>query len=201
LAYLPVPPVPINGNITQKHNKGGGTDYFLTPGRYTNLPNFTSGDNVVLQQASGNSAGGIYYLDGCGLTSNGANISMDPLTTGGVMIYNNPNGTSQNQSIGIQGNAGGSIVLSALTSGPYTGILFWQAREATQTLSVTGNGTINLSGTFYAANANMSLGGGGAAIIGSQLISRTLTITGGGTQTINYSPQGTARKREVKLVE
>jgi hypothetical protein len=201
LAYLPVPPVPPDGVITTTHSPGGGTNYFLTPGRYTKLPNFTSGDTVVLQQASGNSAGGIYYLDGCGFTSNGANISMDPLTTGGVMIYNSPLGTSANQSIGIAGNAGGSIVLSALTSGPYTGILFWQAREAPQTLSVTGNGTINLTGTFYAANANMTLGGGGAAIIGSQLISRTLSLAGGGTQSINYTPQGTARKREVKLVE
>jgi hypothetical protein len=201
LAYLPVPPVPPDGTITKKNHPGGGTDCTLTPGRYTNLPNFTNGDTVTLKQASANNAGGIYYLDGTSFTSNGANIGLDPNTTGGVMFYLNPTSGAQSQSVGIQGNVGGSIVLSPLTSGPYAGILFWQNRTATQTMSITGNGTINLSGTLYAANAQLTLGGNGTATIGSQLISRTLNLTGGGSQLINYSPPATGRKREVRLAE
>jgi len=203
LAYLPVPPVPPDGTMTVSNipGKGGGKQYVLTPGRYTNLPNFTSGDQVILQQASANSVGGIFYLDGTSFISNGANISMEPSQSGGVMIYNNPANGANSQGVSIQGNSGGSIVLSALTSGPYAGILMWQNRTATQALSVSGNGTINLSGTFYAANALLNMGGNGTATIGSQFISRTLNISGGGTQTINYTDAGTARIRQVCLVE
>src|SRR5262249_21926363 len=143
----------------------------------------------------------IYYLDGTSFTSTGANIGMDSNTSGGVMLYNNPTKGSNSQVINISGNSGGSIVLSGLTSGPYAGILMWQNRTASQTLSVTGSGTINLTGTFYAANALLQMGGNGTATIGSQFISRTLNIAGGGTQTINYTDAGTARKRDVRLVE
>jgi hypothetical protein len=201
LAYLPVPPVPPDGTITKKNQPGGGTNYTLTPGRYTNLPNFTNGDTVTFLQASANSAGGIYYLDGTSFVSNGANIAMDPNTTGGMMFYMNPSSNAQSQGVSIQGNANGSIVLSGLTSGPYSGILFWQNRTATQTMSITGNGTINLSGTLYAANAQITLGGNGTAYVGSQLISRTLNLTGTGTQIINYTDKGTARTRDIRLVE
>src|SRR5262249_28915291 len=142
LAYLPVPDVPPLGklttvNVTDSKGKVIGHNYTLTPGRYTNLPNFVSGDTVTLEQPSASSAGGIYDLDGCGFTSTGANIQMDPSTSGGVMLYNNPTGTSNSQGIAISGGSA-TISLSALTSGPYTGILFWQSRTATQTMSITG---------------------------------------------------------------
>src|SRR5438477_99817 len=104
LAYLPTPSVPPDGTITKSNlpGKGSGSKYVLTPGRFTNLPNFTSGDQVILQQASANSAGGIYYLDGTNFTSTGANISMDASTSGGVMLYNNPTSGSNSQVINIQ---------------------------------------------------------------------------------------------------
>jgi hypothetical protein len=201
LAYLPVPSMPAAGTITSTHLPGGGTQYVLTPGTYTSLPNFTNGDSVIFQQASANTAGGIYYLYGCGFTSNGANISMDPSTSGGIMLYNCPTNTSNSQGISIQGNATGSVTLSPLTSGIYAGILFWQDRSSSVALNIQGNGTFNLSGTFYAADANMGIGGGGTATIGSQYISRTLTINGGGNVTVNYTDAGTARVRIVCLVE
>jgi Putative Flp pilus-assembly TadE/G-like len=201
LAYLPVPAMPPNGTMTSKHLPGGGTQYTFTPGTYNSMPNFTNGDVVILGQASTNSAGGIYYLNGTGFTSNGANISMDATTTGGVMLYNNPTNSSNSQGISIQGNATGVVSMSALTDGPYAGILFWQNRTAAQTMSISGSGTFNLTGTFYTPNAQLSVSGGGAASVGSQYISRTLAITGGGNVSIAYSDKGTARMRIIKLVE
>jgi hypothetical protein len=199
LAYLPPPPQPPPGTMTKQNIPGGGTAYTLTPGSYNNLPNFTNGDTVTFEQASaGNN--GIYYISG-GFVSNGANLVMDPSTSGGLMFYNAPTGNSSSQSIGIQGNANGTINLSALTSGPYAGILMWQAREAPQTISITGNGNFTMTGTFYAANAQLSVNGNGTAVIGSQYISRTVTFGGGGTTTINYTDKGTARIRDIRLVE
>jgi hypothetical protein len=199
LAYLPPPPEPPPGTMTKKNIPGGGTAYTLTPGTYTNLPNFTNGDTVTFEQASaGNN--GIYYISG-GFVSNGANLVMDPTTSGGMMIYNAPSGSSQSGGISIAGSANGTVNLSALTDGPYAGILLWQNRTSSQTISITGNGNFSMTGTFYAANAQMSVTGNGAAAIGSQYISRTVTFGGGGTTTINYSDKGTARVRDIRLVE
>lgn len=201
LRYLPVPSVPPAGTITQVSLTQGNHQYTLTPGRYTNLPGMNSGDVVILQQASANSAGGIYYLDGCGFQSTGATVIMDPTTSGGVMLYNAPNRQVNSQGISITGNPSGTVNLSALTSGPYAGILFWQERSSTIGLNISGNGNFSLKGTFYAANALLTVSGNGSATIGSQYISRLLNITGGGNITIDYTENGTARERGVYLVE
>ena len=206
LRYLPVPTVPPYGTltstaVTDSKGKVIGYNYTMTPGRYTSLPNFTPNDTVTLGQASANNAGGIYYLDGTGFTSTGATIQMDPNTSGGVMIYNNPSGTSNSQGISISGNSSGTVNLSALTSGPYVGILFWQSRTAPQTMSITGGGNFTMVGTFYAADALLTISGSGTATIGSQYISRTLNLGGNGNITINYSDNTTGRLREVILVE
>ena len=198
LAYLPVPAVPPDGVMTTVHLTMGNKQYTLTPGRYTSLPNLNQGDILILEQASYDN-NGIYYLDGSGFKSSGANILMDPATSGGVMIYYKPNGVSQG--FQISGNPLGVVNLSALTSGPYAGILFWQDRTSTVDLSLSGNGSFSLIGPFYAANANVSASGNGVAVVGSQYISRTLTLSGNGNVIINYTDAGTARKRDIRLVE
>src|SRR5262249_39083558 len=168
------PPVPPDGTMQTKSLGSGNKQYTLTPGRYTNLPRFNQGDVVILQQASANTAGGIYYIDGGGFNSSGASIQMDSSTSGGLMLYNNPSSTSNTQGISISGNSTGTVNLSALTSGPYAGILIWQNRTATQTISISGSGSFTLLGTFYTADALLKITGGGDATIGSQYISRTL---------------------------
>jgi hypothetical protein len=111
-------------------------------------------------------------------------LAVLPNTSGGVMLYNNPSNSSNSQGIGIQGNSSGTVNLSALTSGPYSGILLWQNRTAAQGMSISGNGNFSLTGTFYTANAQLSVTGNGVATIGSQYISRTVTIGGGGTRSL-----------------
>src|SRR5262249_31596850 len=157
----------------------------LTPGRYTTLPNFAAGDTVILKQefdSTGtiniNNANGIYYLDGTGFTSTGANIIMDSTTSGGLMIYNHPTTTSNSMGFSISGSDLGTVNLSALTSGPYAGMLLWQDRTGAQTMSLSGNGTFNMVGTLYAADALLKVTGGSSGTlagttfnIGSQYIS------------------------------
>ncbi len=207
LAYLPQPSVPQDGIMTTSSLGNGNHQFLLTPGRYSNLPTFNSGDVVILQQANdaaGNNirgASGLYYLDGGGFKSTGANITMDPTTSGGVMIFNAPTSTANAQQIQITGNSAGTVGLSPLTSGPYSGILFWQDRSATQPVSISGNGTFSLQGTLYGANALMTVSGNGNVIVGSQYISRKFNTTGSGTVNIDYSDNKTARKRVLRLVE
>lgn len=200
LAYLPQPSSPSDGRMTTTGIGQGNHRYVLTPGRYRNLPTFNVGDEVVLQQASaGNN--GIFYIDGGGFTSTGASITMDSSTTGGVMIFNSPANSAQSQGINISGNSAGTVNLKALDSSIYAGILFFQNRTAAQSMSVTGNGSFSLKGTFYLANALLQVTGNGTATIGSQYISRLLNMSGSGAVTIDYTDDGTARKREIRLVE
>src|SRR5207253_9620967 len=128
LAYLPAPAVPPDGIMATKSLGKGNKQYTLSPGRYTSLPTFNQGDVVILQQASAGN-GGIFYIDGGGFNSTGANITMDSSTSGGVMIYNNPASTASSQKIQITGNDSGTVNISPLTDGPYAGMALWQNRN------------------------------------------------------------------------
>jgi hypothetical protein len=187
-----------------------GTAYLLTPGRYgkngTALPAVKGGDVALFTQQDSSGNGGIYYIDGGGWSlTNSASLQMAPLssgadatTTGGILIYNAPSSTASSEGIAINGS--GTSALSALKQGPYAGLLFWQDRNSPVTMSINGSNS-DLEGTFYAANALLKITGSGTATIGSQYISRSLSISGSGTININYTDPGTARLREVMLVE
>ncbi len=199
LAYLPVPSQPDPGTMTQLPLGNGNTQYTLTPGSYTNLPNFNQGDIVIFKQASAGK-GGIYYLTQGGLNSQGANLIMDPLTSGGIMIYNA--GTGTNDKVNISGNSSGTVSLSGLTSGPYTGLTFFQARNAGQDVSISGNGTFNITGTIYASDALMTVTGNGTVNnVGSQYITKDLSLAGNGNIYISWVATRVARTRIISLVE
>src|SRR5260370_5108700 len=118
LAYLAPPAVPPDGTMTTINNPAISdlpagmasivtnisqykTMYIMTPGRYTNLPTFTSGDLVIMDQASANNAGAAFYVDGGGFKSTGASIMMDKFYNGGVLIYNQPPSTESFEKIQI----------------------------------------------------------------------------------------------------
>ncbi len=218
LAYLPPPAVPPDGTMTVTNLGSGNKQYVLSPGRYTNLPTFNTGDVVILQQASANGNGGIFYIDGGGFKSTGATITMDPNTTGGVMIYNAPQSSSTSEKIQITGNASGTVNLSPLTSGPYAGLVLWQDRNSPVDLLVEGNGAFTIDGTFYAAGAKLDINGNGstttgyyiddngnqvwgASRIGSQYISLDLSLGGNGNINIHYMGPNAAKTRIIALVE
>jgi hypothetical protein len=137
---------------------------------------------------------------------------MDPATTGGMMIYNNPLSGANSEGVQITGNSAGTVNLSAMTDGPYQGIMIWQNRSAPQTMSLQGNGLFNMTGTLYAAGALLSITGNGGqyaaadgtigsgSAIGSQYISLDLNIGGNGNIHLAY-PGQTAPTRILTLVE
>lgn len=229
LATLPVPAQPADGSITTYNTSSqDGIDilanlvakgtitaaqaltitskiYVLEPGSYGNtnpnkLPSgLGNGDLVIFKQASAGN-GGIYYLNEGGFSSNGANLLMDPDTSGGMMFYNN--GTANSDKISITGNSSGVVNLSALTSGTYQGIMLFQNRLATQDISITGNGSFNMNGTIYAANADLGLTGNGSSqTIGSALISKSVTLSGNGIINVSFSGGQVAPQRILRLME
>jgi hypothetical protein len=222
LAYIPAPSQPASAIVPTKGNQVAPTYtnyaytlpdgtvktynnvYILTPGSYggpsdPKLPNFTNGDLVIFQQASAG-GGGIYYLAAGGFTSNSADLIMDPSTSGGIMIYNA--GTGINDGINIAGNPSGYVNLSGPTNGIYEGLTIFQARNAPEPVQIAGNGSFTITGTIYAADAQLQItGNGGVSNIGSQYVSDDLTLAGNGNLMIKYRGPQVARYRFLTLVE
>ena len=139
---------------------------------------------------------GIYYMDGGGFSFSG----QGNLNAQGVMIVNNPQQSSD--TISISGSPGASIVLTPMTTGPYQGISLWQTRTSTNTISVSGNGSSTISGTFYAQHGTLNVtGNGGSDVLGAQYISYDLKISGNAGYNLNWNAAQVARLRKLYLVE
>jgi len=188
LRYLP-PPDPTTMTI-QSYSalsiSGGKTT--LNPGVYIGGISIQGAAKVTMNP-------GIYYMDGGGFSykGQGSLIGLE------VMIYNDPK--SDLQSEGITGTGGGSVTLTPPTSGIYQGISFYQERNSNVDVIFAGNGLFNITGTFYCANALVRTSGNGDLSIGSQYISRALSITGNGDVNIVYNAATMAPVRILQLVQ
>src|SRR4029077_1493333 len=103
---------------------------------------------------------GVYIIAGGGFTVTNSGSA----TGAGVMIYNagsNFPSTGGNFG-GMTFNTGGTINLSPPTTGTYAGVLLFQARDNARAMSLSGTGSMTLSGTIYAPVALLSLGSGAA---------------------------------------
>jgi hypothetical protein len=188
LSYLPPPTMPANAPPPDKVDLGGGVkQYTYHPGFYPNGISNSGQDVVILMS-------GIYYIrNGFKYNASGG------LTATGVMIYNDASG----QSDGVSITGGGVVTMTPINdaTSPYNGILLFQNRTANVTMQITGNGSYNITGTLYAASAQVKIAGNGDSSIGSQYISRTLDIGGNGNLNIQYSGVPHPRQRVLQLVE
>jgi hypothetical protein len=174
------------GSVTLPVNTGGGVT--LQPGVYRGGISISGNAAVTL-------APGVYILDGGGLQVSG-NAS---LTGNGVLLYNT--GGSAAGSITLGGN--GTITLTPLTTGPYAGISIFQDRNVNQPVQISGNGTLQLTGTVYAAAATIQLSGNGAtaaSTVGGGFIASQVQASGNGYFRVS---QGSNRPRvpDIHLAE
>src|SRR3984957_5971648 len=135
---------------------------------------------------------GVYVIAGGGFTVSGnGNISAS-----GVTIYNAgsayPNTGGSFGAINLSGN--GKLTLSAPTTGTYAGLGIFQSRDNTQALSLSGNNLTGITGSIYAANAQLTLSGNAqlkdALIVGTMNLSGNAifnTFTSGGSDSGNNS--------------
>jgi Flp pilus assembly protein TadG len=188
LAYLDPPdPSTMMVQSTNPTNLSGNKTVVLNPGVYQGGIHVSGQVSVVLNP-------GIYYMDGGGFSFTG----QGSLTATGVMVYTNPKSNSDVVNI----NGLGTIVWTPPTSGIYKGMGIWQARSSTNTLTITGNGTSQISGTFYAKKGMLTVSGNGAQdILGSQYISYDVNLGGNGNFNINWRADQTASTRLFYLVE
>ncbi len=157
----------------------------LYPGIYQSI-NIAGGSTVTFQP-------GIYVLAGGGLNiSNGATISGT-----GVMFYNTA--STYNATTGADGSnptfgsltfqGGTTFSLGGITtsSSAFNGMLVFQDRSNTQTVTLNNGSTVPVTGAFYAPTANLNISGGGTFdapfIVGSLTASNGSTITVSPTST------------------
>lgn len=189
LATLPVPdPTTMTVQSTSNYKISSSGNYTLQPGVYQGgIAISAPGPGLVTLMP------GIYYMQGGGFSNSGS-INMTGI---GVMIYNAPVQNSDQ----VKLNGSGSLTLSPPTSGTYKGLTIFQARSSTAVVGVTGNGSMNLTGTIYSAGAEIDVtGNGGTYVVGSQIIANNMQVTGNGPVNVNYNPNGST-VRDTRIVE
>jgi hypothetical protein len=153
----------INGSLT---NTGSGT-MTLGAGNYTISSNFSNTGTGTLNLGAGE-----YIVEGnLQLTGSG------PMSGTGVSFYTE----GQTQVTGS-----GSVNISAPTSGPENGILFFQSRSDSQAMTITGSSSMNLEGIVYAPDAALSFTGSGSGTMYTDLVVGSLSFTGS-TSFQNYA--------------
>jgi Flp pilus assembly protein TadG len=136
---------------------------------------------------SGTLAAGIYYVDGDITTSFDASA--------GCMIY------LHNGTINFPSNGNWAITINPPASGPYAGISFFQDGLNVSPLNLGGNvNIVNPNGTAYFPAVDISLTGT-PGTIGSQLICKTLSLTGTAKVNINYNGNFPIIRHEAYLVK
>ena len=193
LAFLPDPTVPVGC---------GNTNYTLSGGTATIVAGtYCGGITVSSSGATLHLGAGTYYLKGGGLTvQGGANLISD----GGVTFYNTSAPGFSYKYLTVSG--GSTTVLTAPTSGDYSGILFFQDRSIVSTNSnvISGTSTTNITGALYFKTTPLEYSGGSAgAGAWTIMVADKIKFTGGsnlGSDFSNY-PNGSPIKQGAKMVE
>ncbi len=156
---------------------GDGTAITIQPGLYDGGISLNGWSKVTMSP-------GVYYMKNGGFSvANGVKLSGS-----GVMIYIDNGGGKFN----FQG--GGVIDLSAPESGPYTGIVMYQDRNSSQTISIANGSATTITGTVYAPGAEMDIAGGASnSQYGSQIIAKTMHLSNNASIRTTGDPTKIAR--------
>jgi hypothetical protein len=188
-----------------KFNNGGHT-YELSPGVYYGGWRI-NGSNVTLHLDPG-----IYIIAGGGITvGSSGTISSVELSTGvaaPVLIFSTDDpmyaaacksggGTANQCQDKLDFSANSDLLLHGMADGPYKGILMWQDGNGSGVtagpnldINLSGQTSLNLTGTIYDPRGVVTLGGGSLAsgTASVQIISWRWKISGSGTLLMPYDP-------------
>ena len=173
LEGVPAPTVPSACPTSSPATTGSGRDITYSPGVYCGGLSIGSNTNVTLNP-------GTYFLVDGGLSIPG-NAT---LTGTGVTFYlTSANSSCSSCTISMSGTPSGN--LSAPTSGPLQGILFFGDRNVSMGQStIVGNSGFNLAGAVYLPNSAVSISGD-ATSEQMMLVANTVSMNGNVTLTIN----------------
>jgi hypothetical protein len=151
----------------------------LNPGVYCGgIDIVSSGHTITLNP-------GTYILNGGGLRATGGNI----LQGTGVTFYNTATAGQTYSDIALLGNA--TLKLSAPTSGPMEGILFFQDRNFATTSTAgdqfSGDNSSVIDGVLYVPKGKLTYSGSSSATGYTNIVAKTVVFGGNSTVNNNYT--------------
>jgi hypothetical protein len=163
LAFETPPTFNASSCLANPSISGSGTTQLGNPGGGTTCYNgiSASGSGTV------NFYPGLYIINGAFKCTGSTNFSGS-----GVTFYLAP----PNGSLTLTGS--GILTFSAPTSGTYNGLLFFEDATDTNAMKISGSGSSNLQGIFYAPSASMTMTGSSTATFYTDLVVQALSMTG-----------------------
>lgn len=148
----------------------------LDPGVYIGGVTMSGSGNVTLNS-------GVYYIKDGPLTRSGTGN----LTTsgGGVLIYMDPaDGTDL-----LSFTTTGTVTLAPLSStGRFANLVIFQKAASTNTITITGGGSYNITGTIYAAAGTVVITpNSGDTSHASMIVAANITYAGTGSATVAWT--------------
>lgn len=173
-AYLQAPAIDTTCNGGANTNVKVTKDTTLSPGTYCG--------GITVSNGSVTFNSGTYVLLGGGFKITGGN-----LTGNGVTFYNTFNATYAYGTVDMSGN--GNETLSAPSSGPYQGVLFFEDRNAPSGNSETFNGTTGQSftGALYFPNNTVKYVGNDTTTQNLAIVSKYASFSGNASLTVDPS--------------
>ncbi len=177
LAYVQAPTVGscAHTNFSVNNNGSSTTYYQLYPGTYCG--------GIKISNGYTNFNAGTYVLAGGGLTTNGG-----PTMAGTGITFYNTTGTGGYKAINLTG--GSTANFSAPTSGPLTGILFFQDRSIPSSAdgsTVSGNSTSTFDGALYFPTTTLTYSGSSSLNGYNIVVADMISLSGNSTIGSNYS--------------
>ena len=93
------------------------------------------------------------------------------------------------------------MTLAASKTGSYTGMLVFQDRSCGNGAALTVRTGTSLAGTLYVPAATLTITAANPITIASQIVAYQLTVTGGNTLTMTFTPASITGTRVPSLVE
>jgi len=171
---------------------------FLPSPTEATLTTFTCGSSTCSYQGPGvypkqlAISGDTTFAPGSYVLRQGLAISGGTINGSGILLFNGCTADAQQPSCGngvgsFQVSGQAAINLSPASSGTYAGILYFQSRTNTSSMSISGGSNLQLfSGVLYApAATGVALGAGGGGLRLGAVIGKNLTVQGNGTVEVN----------------
>jgi hypothetical protein len=150
------------------------TDHTIGPGTYCGGIKISGSGNITFTT-------GTYIINGTDGNSKSFDFSGSGNLSGtNVMFFITGQGGYTAGPIDLAGS--GNFTFSALNSGPYEGILFYQDSRASYAAANTYTGSGNVTGTFYFPTTSLSYSGSGNAYA-QAIVANKITMTGSGNFT------------------
>lgn len=174
-SLIPVPSV--SGTPTSYSTSGGSAS--INPGIYSSIT-LSGGGTTTMNPGTYVLTGQLQIRGSRNLTANNVTIYLacssypTPCVSGG-----------SGGNIDVGGN--GTINITSPTYGVYQGLTVFSDRNNTGLIKFFGSGTLNTTGSMYAASGPMQFGGGGVIAVNSRIVGNAVTFSSASTVTFNQT--------------